>query len=153
MKKNEKPLEEHIQFRIPTNTYKLLYQYAMDHHITTPGTNIISANMAARKIIENTFIPVNQDIQKISLTNLHNTLNITNRKLEYFIELFVFYLYNHFASHKKVPPDQAEAVAHDAEQRQQEFIEMFNNEVWRKHGKLMETMFADSFEEKPAKKL
>jgi hypothetical protein len=145
-KRAEIPLQEQISFRVSKQVYDDLISFAR----TKKG--IQGANSAARWIIQEFLSPQNENILQKAQENVFSEIRLVDLKMEYFIELFKFYLINHFSSHKKVPPELAENTAKESEQRYQNFMNVFNTEVFHKNPGMMETFFANFMEEKPTPK-
>jgi hypothetical protein len=134
------PLKTLIQFRVSKKMKDYLQEYAQSN-----GKN--NANDAARHIIYQKLSGINEQVIQKALSTIIEKEELLDLKLNYFTAKFSAYLINYFASHKKPPPDQAKAIAADAEERYNQFDDNFTNKMFKQNPNASQAYFANLLEQ------
>ena len=81
-----------------------------------------------------------------SIATLNQNVSKLDRKFEYFLELFLFYVTHSFADHPEIPADKKEEIGRMAEKRRDQWLQLFNNEIFEKSAGHYQSVLADLME-------
>lgn len=128
-----------VQFRLPPDKHDLLAMRSKEHRLSSP-------DKMAKLIVLNALSGKPEDLLHTALVNVHDAQSKTSKKIDLFIELFVFFVARWFASHPETPSDKRDEVATLSQARLNEFLKLFREASYAKSGSLFESLMADFIE-------
>jgi hypothetical protein len=130
---------EIVSFRIPRARHNLLALRARERGKKSP-------DLLAKEVILNYLMGKPENLLETALTNVHAGQKKLYRRLHALSELFVFWLTSWYAHHPDLPETQKAEASRRAEERHDNLLSLFKEEVYLKAPDLFDAILADYVE-------